>query len=122
MEIFLSEMMQRTNPDYHGSIGQGFGYVIQRRRDANGKIRYFGIRKSNTDVPPDGHLRFIITCAEIAAMGLHFADILVPRDEIARALAQTGRGALGSAIFYGHCGKDIYHADDIINLKNNWLK
>lgn len=118
MEIILSKQCKSLT----GSLGRGFGYFIVRRwcrKDV--KYRYYSVR-SKWNVPPDGHLQFILACAELAQMRLHIVDIVVPRDEIAQALTETGRGALGSAIFYGHCGKDIYHATDIINLKNNWLK
>ena len=81
MEIFLTKQCKSLT----GSVGQGFGYHIQRRGD-----HFYGVRQSKGHVPPLGHLRFIITCAQMAQMALHITDIAVPRQEFIDALWEAG--------------------------------
>ena len=82
MQIFLTENCTACT----GSIGRGFGYHIQRRKNG-----FFGKRNAKGSVPPDGHLRFIFTAAEIARYKLHIADIKVPRAELACAIIEAGK-------------------------------
>ena len=112
MEIILSKQCKSLT----GSLGKGFGYHIQGRTDHDGKIRFWGVRQSKGEVPADGHLRFILACAEIAQMKLHIADIRVSAKEL--------RGAFDEAhILYGDRlvkanAKQIYNAGEVLDFKN----
>lgn len=86
MEIILSKQCEALT----GSLGRGFGYSIQRRRDQGGKYHFFSQRSKHPPIPIDGHLRFIFTCAELAQMRLHIADIRVSRDELVEAVEEAG--------------------------------
>ena len=103
MEIILSKQCESLT----GSLGQGFGYHIQRRKNG-----YFAKRNSKGVIPPDGHWRFILTCAELAQNKLHIADIRVSREELKQAMYEA-------RIFIAmqHLRKDLYDARDIVNLK-----
>ena len=102
MEIILSKQCESLT----GSLGRGFGYFIVRR----GK-RFFS-QRSRHSVPPEGHWRFILTCAQLAQNKLHIADIRVSREELKQAMYEA-------RIFIAmqHLRKDLYDARDIINLK-----
>ena len=115
MEIILSKQCEALT----GSLGRGFGYAIQKRTDHNGKTRFWSVRYSNGAVPPDGHLRFIFTCADLAQMGLHVADIRVSAKELRAAFREAG-------LWYGvrvenANAKQIYNAADIINYRREFL-
>ena len=103
MEIILSKQCESLT----GSLGRGFGYHIQRRKNG-----YFAKRNSKGVIPPNGHWRFILTCAQLAQNKLHIADIRVSREELKQAMYEA-------RIFIAmqHLRKDIYDARDIINLK-----
>ena len=102
MEIILSKQCESLT----GSLGRGFGYFIVRR----GK-RFFS-QRSRHSVPPEGHWRFILTCAQLAQNKLHIADIRVSREELKQAMYEA-------RIFIAmqHLRKDLYDARDILNLK-----
>ena len=85
MEIILSKQCEALT----GSLGSGFGYSIQRRRDHEGRYHFYS-QRSKWNVPPDGHLKFIFTCADLAQMGLHISDIRVSRDELVEAVEEAG--------------------------------
>ena len=103
MEIILSKQCESLT----GSLGRGFGYYIRSTK----KGKYFG-QRSKHSVPPDGHWRFILTCAQLAQNKLHIADIRVSRAELRTALLEAGHH-----IAMWHLCKDTYDARDIINLK-----
>ena len=105
MEIILSKQCESLT----GSLGRGFGYFIVRR----GK-RFFS-QRSRHSVPPDGHWRFILTCAVLAQNKLHIIDIRVAREELKQAMYEA-------RIFIAmqNLRKDIYDARDIINLKTTF--
>ena len=111
MEIFLSKQCKFLC----GSLGKGFGYHIQRRTDPDGKIRFWGVRQSKGDVPANGHLRFIIACAEIAQMKLHITDICVSRDEFQSALSEAGL-TFSDARYIRH----ELSADNVLTLKEKF--
>ena len=102
MEIILSSNCE----SFTGSLGRGFGYFIVRRKNG-----FFSVR-SRHSVPPDGHWRFIVSCAEIARMGLHFSDIKASRVEVSDALKEAQK-----FIALQNLRKDLYNARDILNLK-----
>ena len=111
MEIILSKQCESLT----GSLGLGFGYHIQSRIDRDGKKRFWGVRKSKGSVPPDGHLRFIFACAEIAQSKLHIDDIKVTRAELACAIIEAGKDMPLSI-----AGMPLtLNAADIIKLKTN---
>ena len=97
-----------------GSLGQGFGYHIQRRKNG-----FFSKRNTKGIVPPDGHWRFILACANLAKMSLHISDIEIYWAELQEALEEAGHYVAAQKVhdnFYGK-GKLFYNAADIINLK-----
>ena len=103
MKIILSKQCESLT----GSLGRGFGYHIQKRKNG-----YFAKRNSKGVIPPDGHWRFILTCAQLAQSKLHIADIRVSREELKQAMYEA-------RIFIAmqHLRKDLYDARDILNLK-----
>lgn len=93
-----------------GSLGQGFGYHIQRR----GKT-FCGVRQSRGYVPRDGHLRFIFACAELAKMGLHVTGIRVSGEELREACHEAFAHVAEAC-----ANRPTYNADDIINFKRTF--
>ena len=77
MEILITKQCEAIT----GSLGRGYGYHIQRRKNG-----FFAKRNSNGEIPADGHLRFIFACAELAQLKTHIADIRVSREELSDAL------------------------------------
>ncbi len=107
MEIILSKQCKALT----GSLGRGFGYHIQHRKNG-----FFAVRSSKGIVQPDGHWRFIVTCAELAKNGLHIADIRVPRAELCAALMEAGLGCPPLAAIPA----STLNARDILNLKTTF--
>ena len=107
MEIILSKQCESLT----GTLGRGFGYYIRSTK----KGRYFGQRSKHT-VPPDGHWRFILTCAQLAQNKLHIADIKVGYKELWSALNEAGI----CVSILGVDPKEIYSANDIIYLKTTF--
>ena len=107
MQIILSKQCESLT----GSLGRGFGYAIVKRGN-----RFFAQRGNhNVSVPPDGHWRFIVTCAELAQNKLHIADIKVSREEVKKALYEAR-----CFIAMQNLRKDFYDARDILNLKTTF--
>jgi len=106
MEIILSSNCK----SFTGSLGSGFGYSIQRRKN-----RFFAKRNSKGIIPPDGHWNFIVSCAQIAKMGLHFSDIRVSKDEVKEALYEAHHFTAWRCVHL-----NIYNARDILNLKTTF--
>ena len=88
MEIILSKQCEALT----GSLGKGFGYSIQRRRDHEGRYHFYS-QRSKWNVPRDGHLKFIFTCAKLARMGLHIADISVKKKNFTMRLPKRTIGS-----------------------------
>lgn len=107
MEIILSKQCEALT----GSLGKGFGYSIQRRRDHEGRYHFYS-QRSKWNVPRDGHLKFIFTCAKLARMGLHIADISVKKEELYDALTEANHWIAARSLRL-----PLYNARDIINLK-----
>ena len=84
MEIVLSKNVKHLS----GSLGQGFGYFISPQKDSDGNLRFFSQRSAH-GAPKDGHIRFIIACAELALMGTHITDIGVFVDELDDAIMEA---------------------------------
>ena len=102
MEIILSKQCESLT----GSLGNGFGYCIQRRKN-----RFFS-QRSKHFVPHDGHLRFIFACAEMTKSHLHIADISVKKEELYDALTEANHWIAARSLRL-----PLYNARDIINLK-----
>ena len=113
MEIFLTEQCKSLT----GSLGRGFGYHIQRRRD-----RFFAKRNSKGSIPADGHWRFIAACAELAHIGLHISDIKIHWHELQTALYDAKHFVASEQVRrnYADKCKANYDARDILNLKTTF--
>ncbi len=106
MEVILSKQCVSLT----GMLERGLGYYLRSTK----KGRCFSQRSKHA-VPPDGHWRFIVLCAELAQNGLYITDISVSRNE------------LGAALYDARCFiamqnlcKDTYNARDILNLKTTF--
>lgn len=106
MEIILSKQCESLT----GSLGRGFGYHIQRRKNG-----YYAKRNTKGVVPPDGHWKFILTCADLAQSNLHITDIKVTNRELFEALREAN---LFSPAYLNWNNEETYNASDIINFKN----
>lgn len=107
MKIILSSNCESLT----GSLGRGFGYSIQRRKNG-----FYTKRDSKGIVPADGHLRFIFTCAELAQNKLHISNIRVSAKELRLAFDEA-------RLFYGDRlvkakDKQIYNAGEVLKFKN----
>ncbi len=116
IEIIMEIILTKQCESFTGSLGKGYGYHIQRRTDRNGKTRFWGVRQSNGEIPPDGHLRFIFTCAELAQLKVHLSDIRVSAKELRLAFNEA-------RLFY--CDRlvkananQIYNAAEVLKFKN----
>ena len=109
MEIILTDQCTSLT----GSLGAGFGYHIQRRKNG-----FFAKRNSKSYVPMDGHWRFIKACAELALQDLHIDDILVTAGELKAALDEAGKIFYSSKLVRARKG-EIWHASQVMDLVNN---
>ena len=91
-------------------LERGLGYHLVHRKNG-----FFARRDSKGFVPPDGHWRFIVLCAELAKNGLHISDIQVSRDELHNALYEAHRFVAAEHV--NRWIKLTYNARDILNLK-----
>ena len=110
MKIILTEQCESLT----GSVGRGFGYHIQKRKNG-----FFAKRDSKGIVPPDGHWRFIVLCAELAQNGLHITDVKVGWMEVQSALYEARHFTASEQVRrnYADKSKATYDARDILNLK-----
>ena len=106
MQIILSEQCDSLT----GTLKRGLGYAIRKKNGG-----FYSVRCSNQRVPPDGHWRFIVLCAQLAQNKLHIADIRVKREELKQALYEAG-----CFIAMQNLRKDNYNARDILNLKTTF--
>ena len=113
MKIILTEKCESLT----GSVGRGFGYHIQKRKNG-----FFAKRNSKGIVPPDGHWRFIVACAEQAKMKLHIADIKVDWMEVQSALYDARHFTASEQVRRNYTDKckASYNARDILNLKTTF--
>ena len=68
-----------------GMLERGLGYHLEHRKNG-----FFAKRNTKGFVPPDGHWRFIVLCAELTRNKLYITDIRVPRCEVQAALKEAG--------------------------------
>ena len=109
MEIILSSNIESLS----GSLGRGFGYFIVRRQNADKKPCFIS-QRSRYGVPNNGHLRFILACAELAKMGSHIADIRVSVRELNEAIEE----ATGYRIYSLYQKEDeMLNAEQVLTLK-----
>ena len=106
MTIILSKQCESLT----GTLKRGLGYAIRKKNGG-----FYSVRCSNQRVPPSGHWRFIVLCAQLAQNRLHIADIRVKREELKQALYEAG-----CFIAMQNLRKDIYNARDILNLKTTF--
>ena len=113
MKVILSKQCKALT----GSLGRGFGYHIQRRKNG-----FFAVHNSKGIVPPDGHWRFIVTCAELAHNGLHISDIKIHWLDLQSALYGAKHFVASEQVRrnYADKCKANYNARDIINLKHTF--
>ena len=80
MKIILSNMCTALV----GMLKPELGYFLVQRGGS------FFSQRSRHGAPPDGHLRFIFLCAELAQNHLYISDIQVSRDELVKAVEEAG--------------------------------
>ena len=110
MEIILSKQCESLT----GSPGKGFGYYVRSTKTG----RFFSQRSRHT-VPPDGHWRFILACAELTQSKLHIEDIHIDWPELVGALYEAKHFVAARKVRENadKFVKTDYNAQDIINLK-----
>ena len=110
MRLYLTKQCESLT----GSLGTGYGYHIQHRKNG-----FFAKRNAKGTVPPDGHWRFIVACAQLAYAKLHVTDIEVHWMELQTALYEAHHFVASEIIRcnYAYRDKVTYNAADIINLK-----
>ena len=111
MKIFITQQCESLT----GSLSKKFGYHIERRKNG-----FFSKRSQRANVPPDGHIRFIFACAELAHRHLQVSDILVPWTELYDALYEASHFIAALKVLHngGLTEKKLsYNAADILNLK-----
>ena len=104
MEIILSKQCESLT----GTLKRGLGYAIRKKNGG-----FYSVRCSNQRVPPSGHWRFIVLCAQLAQNRLHIADIIVSSNELGKALNEARIGYLQ---LFKLPLKDTYNAADVLRL------
>lgn len=97
-----------------GVLDPTTGYHIQHRKNG-----FFAKRNSKGLVPPDGHWRFILTCAQLAKQKLHITDVELHWLELQDALYEAHHFTAAQSVKANANAKAklTYNAKDIINLK-----
>ena len=93
-----------------GTLERGLGYHLEHRKNG-----FFSKRDQRGHVPPDGHWRFIVLCAELVQNHLYLSDIEVSRNELRSALREARLFVAAN-----HLKLETYHARDILNLKTTF--
>lgn len=106
MKVILSELCYSLS----GSLGRGYGYYLQQT--ANGCTSH---RNTKGFVPPDGHWRFIVLCAEMATGGFPIADIRVSGADLYEALEEAGYYEAAGAVLL----TAEYDAKQVLTFKND---
>lgn len=109
MEIILTKQCESLT----GSLGRGFGYHIQRRKNG-----FFAKRNAKGDVPSNGHWLFIVACAQLAISHTHIEDIRISAKELRDALDEYG-------LWYGHelihaKKSQTFNASKVLDFKKRW--
>ena len=111
MELITSSNVETIS----GKIDSYTGYFLRVKCSKSGKRTIYSCRKRGY-VPPDGHWRFILMCAEMAHTGLYVSDIVVDGNELYNALLEAHHWVAADNVK----PRMIYHARDIINLKTTF--
>ena len=100
-----------------GMLERGLGYHLEHRKNG-----FFAKRNTKGFVPPDGHWRFIVLCAELAKNGLYVTDIKVDWLELQTALYEAKCFTASEQVRrnYADKCKAAYNARDILNLKTTF--
>ena len=106
MKVLLSQQCLSLT----GMLERGLGYHIEHRKNG-----FFAKRNSKGHVPPDGHWRFIVLCAELAQNKLYVTDIRLLAEELEEALQEAGHYVASQNL-----RKPIYDARDVLNLKTTF--
>ena len=105
----MEAILSATCLSLTGTLGRGYGYYLQRRNN-----RFYAVRMKGT-IPPDGHWRFIVLCAELTQYKLYFSDIKVTAGELDDALEEATYGRLQSP----WAPRDaVVNAADVLQLKS----
>ena len=112
MKVLLSEQCESLT----GKLDCKSGYYLQHKGTC-----YFS-QRSRYRVPPDGHWRFIKTCANLAQNKLHITDIQIHWSELSDALYKAGHSDAFRHVTNNGLAdvKITYNARDIINLQNTF--
>ncbi len=102
MEIILAEQCESLT----GTLGPRYGYAICRRGE-----RFFSQRSPKGPRNQDGHLQFILACAEMAQHQWPIADIVVKGAELIQAAREAGE-TMDTIL-----PDEEYHAHDVLNIK-----
>ena len=113
MEVILSEQCLALT----GMLDRGTGYYLRSTK----KGRFFSQRSKHA-VPPDGHWRFIVLCAELTRNKLYVTDIKVHWLELQTALYEAKCFTASEQVRrnYADKCKATYNARDILNLKTTF--
>ena len=106
MKVLLSQQCLSLT----GMLERGLGYHLEQRKNG-----FFAKRNSKGHVPPDGHWRFIVLCAELAQNKLYVTDIRLLAEELQEALQEAGHYVASQNL-----RKTIYDARDVLNLKTTF--
>ena len=100
-----------------GAINGKYGYAVQKRKSG-----FYGVRNSRGHVPPNGHWRFILACAQLAQNGLYVANIKLHWQELYDALYEAYHFVAADHVGWNgrNAVKLTYNAQDIINLKHTF--
>ena len=100
-----------------GMLERGLGYHLEHRKNG-----FFSKRNQRGSVPPDGHWRFIVLCAELAQNGLYISDIEVDWLELQNALYEAKCFTASEQVRrnYADKRKASYNARDVLNLKTTF--
>ena len=100
-----------------GMLERGLGYHLEHRKNG-----FFAKRNTKGFVPPDGHWRFIVLCAELAQNGLYVTDIKIDWLELQTALYEAKCFIASEQVRrnYADKGKATYNARDVLNLKTTF--
>ena len=98
-------------------LDRGTGYYLRSTKRGN-----FYSQRSKGHVPPDGHWRFIVLCAELTRNKLYITDIDVHWMELQTALYEAHLFQASEHVRrnYGYKAKVTYNARDILNLKTTF--
>ena len=106
MQVILSKQCLSLT----GMLERGTGYYLRSTKTGR-----FYSQRSKGIVPPDGHWRFIVLCAELAHNRLYITDIRVSREEIKKALYEAH-----AFIAMQSLRLEVYTARDVLNLKTTF--